>query len=176
MLFSHNVRFSFAESDDGSDVDGQEKLELDTSAPEFYDPEADLKNEKWVAKLRRGQQSDAILSCPLCFTTVCIDCQQHATNEHQFRAMFVMNCKVDTQQIVKPAPEAASKQQRKRRQRQQLPPKTDKNCSNDENAASKELELEQYNPVHCASCDNELGLRELGPSGAYHLFHVLASK
>jgi hypothetical protein len=34
-----------------------------------------------------------MLSCPLCFTTVCIDCQQHELYETQFRAMFVMNCK-----------------------------------------------------------------------------------
>lgn len=34
---------------------------------------------------------------------------------------------------------------------------------------------ERYNPVHCAACDTELGLRELPPSGVYHLFNVVAS-
>ena len=41
----------------------------------------------------RSHRSDAILSCPLCFTTLCIDCQQHDTYDNQFRAMFVMNCR-----------------------------------------------------------------------------------
>ena len=34
-----------------------------------------------------------MLSCPACLTTVCLDCQQHAEEEGQFRAMFVMNCR-----------------------------------------------------------------------------------
>lgn len=41
----------------------------------------------------RAHRSDAILSCPLCFTTLCIDCQQHDKYDNQFRAMFVMNCR-----------------------------------------------------------------------------------
>ena len=41
----------------------------------------------------QGRKSDAILSCPGCLTTVCIDCQQHAVFENQFRAMFTMNCR-----------------------------------------------------------------------------------
>lgn len=45
------------------------------------------------ARPRRSHRSDAILSCPLCFTTLCIDCQQHEKWENQFRAMFVMNCR-----------------------------------------------------------------------------------
>lgn len=42
---------------------------------------------------RSSHKSDALLSCPLCFTTLCIDCQQHAVYDNQFRAMFVMNCR-----------------------------------------------------------------------------------
>ena len=140
---------------------------LDTTASEFYDPEADDKDEKWVAKLRKGRNSDAILSCPLCFSTVSVDCQQHIENENQFRAMFVMNCRVETKQIVKPAAEQPNPGSRKgRRQQENKPDSTTSNTSNTE---------EKYNPVYCAVCDNELGLREVGPEGAYHLFHVLAS-
>jgi len=36
-----------------------------------------------------------------------------------------------------------------------------------------EEDLEQYNPVHCAACDTEIGLRELPPSGIYHFFNVI---
>ena len=61
--------------------------------PEFYDEEADERDEQWLAKARQGRKSDAILSCPGCFTTVCIDCQQHERYENQFRALLVMNCR-----------------------------------------------------------------------------------
>jgi E2F-associated phosphoprotein len=54
-------------------------------------------DEAWAAKLRAGRKSDAVLSCPACLTTVCLDCQQHAEEEGQFRAMFVMNCRWDIQ-------------------------------------------------------------------------------
>lgn len=58
---------------------------------EFYDRDLDDKDEAWVARQRGGRRSDAILSCPGCLTTVCIDCQQHAEKEGQFRAMFCIN-------------------------------------------------------------------------------------
>ncbi|KAL7090702.1 hypothetical protein ACP275_12G057700 [Erythranthe tilingii] len=51
--------------------------EIDYSAkPEFYDPKIDERNEKWVKKQRRGFSSDAVLSCPACFTTLSFDCQR----------------------------------------------------------------------------------------------------
>lgn len=53
--------------------------EIDYSVkPEFYDPELDDKDELWVQKRRKGSNSDAVLSCPACFTTLCLDCQRYA--------------------------------------------------------------------------------------------------
>ncbi|KAK2972464.1 hypothetical protein RJ640_003890 [Escallonia rubra] len=43
--------------------------------PEFYDPDLDEKDELWIQKRRKGQYSDAVLSCPACFTTLCLECQ-----------------------------------------------------------------------------------------------------
>ena len=43
------------------------------------------------ALLLKPRTSDAILSCPRCFNTVCMDCQQHERYANQYRAMFVMN-------------------------------------------------------------------------------------
>jgi hypothetical protein len=40
---------------------------------------------------------------------------------------------------------------------------------------SPSAEEEVYNPVQCALCETEVGLREMGPKGAYHLFNVLAT-
>lgn len=38
---------------------------------------ADEADEAWAVQQRSGRTTDAILSCPGCFTTLCIDCQQH---------------------------------------------------------------------------------------------------
>jgi len=88
-----NEAESFDADSMSEDDDDPEVLGLDNSQPEFYDPDADEKDKKWMAKMRKGGHSDAILSCPLCLSTVCIDCQQHAKHENQFRAMLVMNCR-----------------------------------------------------------------------------------
>ena len=42
----------------------------------------------------KPRHSDAILSCPYCFNTVCMDCQKHERKHNQYRAMFFMNIKV----------------------------------------------------------------------------------
>lgn len=47
------------------------------------------------SKNRRAHKSDAILDCPACMTTLCIDCQKHDIFPNQYRAMFVMNCTID---------------------------------------------------------------------------------
>lgn len=60
---------------------------------EFYDSEADDKDQVWAQKQRQGRRSDAVLSCPGCLTTVCIDCQRHEYITTQYRAMFVRNCR-----------------------------------------------------------------------------------
>lgn len=87
---------SSGRASDDSDQDskqGESSSRQATEPPEFFDPEADDKSEAWVSKLRGGRRSDAILSCPQCFTTLCLECQQHAHQHNQFRAMFVMNCR-----------------------------------------------------------------------------------
>ena len=60
---------------------------------EFYDNGADEQDQAWVSKQRQGRRSDAILSCPGCLTTVCVDCQRHEFVTTQYRAMFVTNCR-----------------------------------------------------------------------------------
>lgn len=99
-------------------------LGMEAQPAEFYDAEADDRNEAWVQKMRRAEHSDAILSCPLCFTTLCIECQQHEKFENQFRAMFVMNCRVKTGEAVAlPQPPGKTgkklKQEQRRQKRQQ---------------------------------------------------------
>ncbi|GMH44779.1 hypothetical protein BSKO_12731 [Bryopsis sp. KO-2023] len=78
-----------------SSLDGRELDDLDLMEDPFYDPTLDEKDAQWTAKLRRGRTSDAILNCPGCFTTLCVDCQEHSSMVGCFRAMFVMNCRVE---------------------------------------------------------------------------------
>ncbi len=71
---------------------------------EYFDAEGDEKNQRWMEKKemyycrknrkdgRRG--TDAVLSCPLCFSILCVDCQRHDRFKTQYRAMFASNCKV----------------------------------------------------------------------------------
>lgn len=52
--------------------------EIDDSVkPKFYDPDLDDKDEVWVQKRRKGRSSDAVLSCPACFTTLCLESQRY---------------------------------------------------------------------------------------------------
>ena len=46
----------------------------------LYDPEADDKDEAWLAEQGghvKAENSDAILNCPACMSVVCVDCQRH---------------------------------------------------------------------------------------------------
>ena len=60
----------------------------------LFDPDADAEDERAAVNARGGRQSDAILSCPACFATLCTDCQAHAREEACFRAMFVQCCRL----------------------------------------------------------------------------------
>lgn len=85
------------DSDDATDEDslnvkdGQLGTEADHDAWHL-DPKSDDMDATWVMKQRNGRQSDAILNCPGCLTTLCLDCQKHTEYHNQWRAMFVMNC------------------------------------------------------------------------------------
>lgn len=90
---------------DASD-DGRDSLDSDPDDRKYrpatadqhddmlYDPDADAEDEEIIAKERANRDSDAILSCPACFETLCVDCQQHPQQHTQYRAMFVRGCTV----------------------------------------------------------------------------------
>jgi len=81
-----------AAADDESSDD-----EIQRDADPLYDEAQDDADEKWVSKrfVKSGRVSDAVLSCPACFTNLCFDCQRHDVYKTQYRAMFVQNCRVD---------------------------------------------------------------------------------
>ncbi|KAF7251692.1 E2F-associated phosphoprotein [Varanus komodoensis] len=150
----------------------------------FYDPEEDNRDQEWVDMKRRGyhrmrsalspqQQakfpaiphSDAVLNCPACMTTLCLDCQRHESYRTQYRAMFVMNCTVVKEEILKYKSPLNKKTKRKH--------KKIKQSSESIAGSEKQEEEEIYHPVKCTECSTEVAV--LDKDEVFHFFNVLAS-
>lgn len=135
---------------------------------ELYDEQADDADEAWVnrhyrkeatrrttqGKGQQGKGSDAVLNCPCCFTTICMDCQRHDRYKNQFRAMFTVNCTVKTHvRVAPPGQEAAGKTKK------------------GEDGGREEEEV--LYPVVCAACGTEVGVQD--DEEVFHFYNVLAS-
>ncbi|KAH0469478.1 hypothetical protein IEQ34_001036 [Dendrobium chrysotoxum] len=133
--------------------------EIDYSIkPEFYDPLLDEKDEQWMNKQRKGRISDAVLSCPACFTTLCFDCQRHEKYVTQYRAMFVVNCSVRTDQILR------EPSKRKRKSKKLI----------DSGKSQQDLDNDViFRPVCCSVCSTEVGVFD--KDEVYHFFNVIPS-
>ncbi|KAE8587352.1 hypothetical protein XENTR_v10021939 [Xenopus tropicalis] len=150
----------------------------------LYDPKQDDRDQKWIdAKRRRywnmqkpkqthPQQSshqalpssDAILNCPACMTTLCLDCQRHESYRTQYRAMFVMNCTVNKQEVLQ-FPVQSSANNKGRARKKPKHPQTE--------TETKNKETEMYHPVKCNECSTEVAVYD--KEEVYHFFNVLAS-
>ncbi|XP_020548785.1 E2F-associated phosphoprotein isoform X2 [Sesamum indicum] len=124
------------------------------SKPEFYDQGLDDKDELWVQKQRGGRASDAVLCCPACFTTLCLDCQRHEKYVTQYRAIFVMNCR-----IMEEVPQLGSKRKRNKR------------GSHIEVGPSAAVAFKR---VCCSVCSTEVGV--IDEDEVYHFLNVLPSE
>ena len=51
----------------------------------------DERDHAWVERKRKGRKSDALLSCPACFTTLCLDCQRYTINISQYLWMHIID-------------------------------------------------------------------------------------
>uniref|UniRef100_A0A2K5CJN4 E2F associated phosphoprotein n=1 Tax=Aotus nancymaae TaxID=37293 RepID=A0A2K5CJN4_AOTNA len=151
---------------------------IPTNGELLYDPEKDNGDQAWVDAQRRayhglGRQrshqqpvpsSDAVLNCPARMTTLCLDCQRHKSYKTQYRVMFMMNCSVNKEEVLR---YKASENRKKRG------PK--KMRSNQEEAAEKsETDVEEiYHPVMCTECSTEVAVYD--KDEVFHFFSVLAS-
>lgn len=146
----------------------------------LYDPEKDNRDQAWVDARRRGyhgfgiqrprqQQpvpnSDAVLNCPACMTTLCLDCQRHESYKTQYRAMFVMNCSVNKEEILRyKAPENRKKKRGHKKMR----------ASHEDAAKQAEADVgEIYHSVMCTECSTEVAVYD--KDEVFHFFNVLAS-
>jgi len=146
----------------------------------FYDADIDKQNQEWMDRKRKknsssggetssalkAPKSDAILSCPGCMVTVCIDCQRHDIYKTQFRAMFVI-CYVVADEVLKYETKNKSKKRRKKEGPGKLVPVE----KDSEEILNKNLEI--YNPVKCDCCQTELAVYD--KNEIYHFHNVLES-
>ncbi|OBZ87927.1 E2F-associated phosphoprotein [Choanephora cucurbitarum] len=89
------------DSDQEDRLEKKQKHKVLSNDELLYDPDMDDRDEAWVLKQidqdasndkPTDQKTDAILTCPMCFSTLCYSCQRHERYADQFRAMFVRNC------------------------------------------------------------------------------------
>ncbi|XP_061631546.1 E2F-associated phosphoprotein isoform X2 [Phyllopteryx taeniolatus] len=148
----------------------------------LYDPDEDERDRAWVEARRwayhgrrpapcaRSPQSrqkslpssDAILNCPACMTTLCLDCQRHEKYRTQYRAMFVMNCSVNKEEVLRyKTPAARTPRNRKRGKDETV-------------AAPAGMDADElYHPVQCSECSTEVAV--LDKDDVYHFFNILSS-
>ena len=122
-----------------------------------------------------GRESDAVLSCPCCFTTLCLDCQRHTSFASQYRAMFVQHCRTLTNRPVQPrSPSTPSRkrQERKRhRQREGAEEEEEEEVEEAKEGGGGAQGAELFFPVCCNKCGTEVGV--VDADEVYHFYHVL---
>ncbi|KAI3643147.1 hypothetical protein MP228_012702 [Amoeboaphelidium protococcarum] len=131
----------------------------------LYDPNSDLIDDLWLIQqsqsYRHGPDddfvSDAVLQCPNCLVILCIDYQRHVKYEGQYRAMFVNNCRVNSDQIAifDQTGQIVSFQK-----------------ENIVRSSQQRLEQQEaYHPVECAQCQCEVAF--LDSDQVFHFCNVI---
>ncbi|XP_060938097.1 E2F-associated phosphoprotein [Limanda limanda] len=190
-----NVYFdsdSEGEEDKPSGSTGQRRRQrvILTNDELLYDPDKDDRDQAWVDARRRGYNSrkrpagskqsrqaqslptsDAILNCPACMTMLCLDCQRHENYRTQYRAMFVMNCTVKRDEVLRYNTEQERKQRGRKRRRGQ---KTETAAGAAPDPAPAGMAADEvYRPVQCSECSTEVAVFD--KEEVYHFFNILAS-
>ncbi|XP_054470132.1 E2F-associated phosphoprotein isoform X2 [Anoplopoma fimbria] len=162
----------------------------------LYDPDEDDRDQAWVDAKRRQYHSrkrpaggsrsqprqnpgllssDAVLNCPACMTTLCLDCQRHDKYRTQYRAMFVMNCAVKKDEVLRYKTQQEVKQRkRKRRRGQKTETPMDETPETPTTPAPEGMDADEiYHPVQCSECSTEVAVFD--KDEVYHFFNILAS-
>lgn len=184
---------------------------IPTNEELFYDPDEDERDQAWVDARRRaytrrpGQgrsrsgpglpglpSSDAVLNCPACMTTLCLDCQRHEKYRTQYRAMFVLNCTVRREEVLRYRALQERRRKTNRRNRRTKAQKKGQGGEGAEAAAAEEevvqgggggggaeevlqggAEEVVYHPVQCTECSTEVAV--VDQEEVFHFFNILAS-
>uniref|UniRef100_H0UZV1 E2F associated phosphoprotein n=1 Tax=Cavia porcellus TaxID=10141 RepID=H0UZV1_CAVPO len=107
----------------------------------LYDPDKDNRDQAWVDAQRRG----------------------HESYKTQYRAMFVMNCSINREEVLR----YKNPDNRKKRRGY-------KKLRSNQEDPKKQTEAEEiYHPVMCAECSTEVAVYD--KDEVFHFFNVLAS-
>ncbi|KAG7233447.1 hypothetical protein INR49_007015 [Caranx melampygus] len=182
------------DEDKPSSSTGQRRRQrvIPTNDELLYDPDEDDRDQAWVDARRRQYinrkrpaaalrsqprrpqglpSSDAILNCPACMTTLCLDCQRHEKYRTQYRAMFVMNCTVKKEEVLRYKTQPEKKQRNRKRRRGQKAETTEAEAPDPAPAGMDADEV--YHPVQCSECCTEVAVFD--KDEVYHFFNILAS-
>ena len=85
---------------------------------------------------------------------------------NQYRAMFVMNCQVRRNEVLKYAPKLSKRERRRKRAGGK---KGEGGSSEGEEGEADE----SFHPVHCSECNTEVAMYDRDE--VFHFFNVLAS-
>jgi hypothetical protein len=114
--------------------------------------------------------TDAVLNCPACFTVLCRDCQRHEFYSGQFRAMFVMNCRIDrSETLTVPLKNSKSNSRRDRKNNKRSTTETAEETIS--NVANKDSD--KFFPVRCRVCNSQVAVYDC--EEIYHFFNCLTS-
>ncbi|XP_054652765.1 E2F-associated phosphoprotein [Dunckerocampus dactyliophorus] len=177
------------EDDQPSSSSGQRRTQrvIPTNDDLLYDPDEDERDQAWVdakrrqysrkrlsvsSHSRRSQSkslanSDAVLNCPACMTTLCLDCQRHEKYRTQYRAMFVMNCTVKKEEVLRYQSQKERKPHNRKRRKGAAEAET-----LEPTPAGMDAD-EVYHPVQCSECSTEVAV--LDKDEVYHFFNILSS-
>ncbi|XP_058471203.1 E2F-associated phosphoprotein [Solea solea] len=194
-----NIYFDSDEEDEvtpgSSTGQRQRRRAVPTNDELLYDPDEDDRDQAWVDARRRrymsrkrpaaaagGSQprrpralpsSDAVLNCPACMTTLCLDCQRHEKYRTQYRAMFVMNCAVNKEEVLRYKTQEQDRKQRNRKRRRGQKTETPANEPAPDPTPAGMNSDEVYHPVQCTECSTEVAVYD--QDEVYHFFNILAS-
>ncbi|KAF9174036.1 hypothetical protein BGX21_003656 [Mortierella sp. AD011] len=127
----------------------------------LYDPDQDDRDQEWLMKKIAG--------------ALCFDCQQHEFYPHQFRAMFVENCRVLDNEILRFPKEAAAKKRNRNNNDNGKDIKTSLAKSSDFAQGFKPSTDDDddmaYHPVVCEICNTKVALMD--QDEVFHFFNVI---
>ena len=95
---------------------------------------------------------------------------RHAHYSNQFRAMFVMNCRVNREEVLRHVPRLTKKEKQRKRWRKG---RRGGEGGGGEGSGREEEGVDEYHPVHCAECNTEIAVYD--KDEVFHFYNVLAS-
>ncbi|XP_076463858.1 E2F-associated phosphoprotein-like [Babylonia areolata] len=196
--FYNDIYFD-SDDEDNYEGEGEARVPRHHTKPSnddlLYDPHMDEEDQQWVDQQRQRHQgkrqqrpggqkkagkqqaaptTDAVLDCPACMITLCLDCQRHDIYPNQFRAMFVMNCKINKSELLSVPEQAAKKKFKKSKKSKGQSGGLGENGSHVEESVSSSSSRDQFHPVLCEECDTVVGVVDV--EEVYHFFNVLVRR